>query len=49
MSQVSSPNKGQQSLLRYGLSSSSMPLTHEQLRIVNHNLVPGQVDLNEIQ
>ncbi|CAG0885657.1 unnamed protein product [Darwinula stevensoni] len=43
MSQVSSPNKGQQSLMRYGLSSSSMSLTHEQLRIVSHSLGPGQV------
>ncbi|XP_014676787.1 PREDICTED: uncharacterized protein LOC106816679 [Priapulus caudatus] len=36
-------NKGQQCISRYGMGTSCVRLTHEQLRIVNHQLAPGAV------
>ncbi|XP_064633360.1 F-box DNA helicase 1-like [Lineus longissimus] len=35
--------KGQQTIVRYQNAMSGIRMTHEQLRIVNHNVLPGQI------
>lgn len=38
-----SGKSGQQSMVKYGCAEASVRLTHEQMRVVNHNCRPGEV------
>lgn len=40
---VFSGQTGQQSLMKYSSARTNVRLTHEQLRICNHNVMPGQL------